>query len=175
MYALLERMAGFVARSLALAGGMVLIAVVVMTCASIIGRALIPLGLSPIRGDFEWVEIGTGFAVFSFLPWCVLQRGHATVDLFKPAFPPVLNRALDVVVDIAMLAAAILIAWRLHLGMLDKARFMETTFIIQVPVWKAYAAGLVGAYGFVFVAGFCVLRSARSLLWPAKGWTHVQP
>ncbi len=174
MYVLLERTAGVVARWLALAGGLVLIAVVVMTCVSITGRALIPLGLSPIRGDFEWVEIGTGFAVFAFLPWCVLQRGHAAVDLFKPAFPPAMNRAIDVAVDLAMLAAAVLIASRLHLGMLDKARFTETTFIIQFPVWKAYLAGLVGAYGFVFVAAFCVLRSGRALLWPAKGWTNVQ-
>ena len=39
----------------------------------------------------------------------------------------------------------------------------ETTLIAQIPVWQGFAAGLIGAGGFVIVAAFCVLRSARRL------------
>ena len=55
-----------------------------MTVVSIVGRASLTWAwvLGPVPGDFELVEVGTGFAVFAFLPWCQLKRGHATVDLF---------------------------------------------------------------------------------------------
>lgn len=163
MYHAFHAFADRLSRAMALLGGAVLIALVVMTCLSIAGRALIPLGLSPIRGDFEWIELGMGFAIFAFLPWCQFSRGHAAVDLLRPVFGPVLNRAIDLVVDVLMLAAAAVIAWRLWLGMLDKRRFGETTFILQADVWIAYAAALAGALGFVLVAAVCVWRSGRAL------------
>ena len=164
MYDLLEKTADRLARSTALLGGLVLLVVVLMTCLSITGRALVPLGLGPVRGDFEWIEMGVGFAIFSFLPWCHLQRGHASVDLFRPAFPSRMNLIIDVLVDVAMFLAAFVIAWRLWLGLLDKQRYGETTFIIQFPIWIAYAACLFGAVATVIVVAFCILRSGRALL-----------
>ncbi|MEZ5931825.1 MAG: TRAP transporter small permease [Alphaproteobacteria bacterium] len=164
MYDVLSRTADLIARSMALIGGAVLILLVIMTCISITGRALVPFGLGPIKGDFEWIEIGIGFAIFAFLPWCQLQRAHAAVDLFKPAFPETMNRVIDLVVDILMAVVAVIIAWRLYLGMLDKQSYAETTFILQFPVWQAFLAGLVGAIAFVIVAVFCVLRSGRTML-----------
>jgi len=53
---------------------------------------------------------------------------------------------------------------RLYLGMLDKMSYQETTLIAQIPVWQGYAAGLVGAVGFVIVALFCTLRATRRLV-----------
>ena len=70
------------AAGLAFCGGVVLVAIALTTVISIVGRALIPIGLSPIRGDFELVEMGVAVAVFGFLPWCQLNRGHITVDVF---------------------------------------------------------------------------------------------
>ena len=152
------------ARLTAYAGGLVLLAVVIMTCISITGRSLsdfIP-SLGPIPGDFELVEIGVGFAIFAFLPWCHLKRGHATVDLLQQKFGHRLNRVIDLVADLLMLIAAALITWRLWQGMLDKKGYSETTFILQFPVWIAYAAGLVGAVVFVLVAIYCLWRSLRA-------------
>jgi TRAP-type C4-dicarboxylate transport system permease small subunit len=164
MYQALSRTADVIARSMALLGGAVLVALVIMTCLSIAGRTLVPFGLAPIKGDFEWIEIGVGFAIFAFLPWCQLRRAHAAVDLFKPSYPEVMNRLIDLIVDILMATLAAVIAWRLHLGMLDKQSYAETTFILQFPLWQAYLAGLIGAVAFVVVALFCVLRSARVLV-----------
>ena len=165
MYSTLARLADKLARGMALLGGLVLIAVIVMTCVSIAGRALLPLniGLGPIRGIYDITEIGMAAAVFAFLPWCQLKRGHATVDLFKAAFPRYLNLGLDLLFDLTMLGAATVGAWRLYLGMQDKLRYGETTLIAQIPVWQGYAASLVGAVAFVLIAAFCVMRSVRSL------------
>jgi TRAP-type C4-dicarboxylate transport system permease small subunit len=164
MYDLLEKAADRLARGTALLGGVVLLAVVLMTCVSITGRALVPLGLGPVHGDFEWIEMGVGFAIFAFLPWCQLQRGHASVDLFRPVFPSGMNRVIDLLVDVAMFLAAFVIAWRLWLGLLDKQRYGETTFIIQFPIWIAYAACLLGAVATVIIAAFCIIRSGRALV-----------
>jgi TRAP-type C4-dicarboxylate transport system permease small subunit len=164
MYETFIKITDWIARGMAFVGGTVLIALIAMTCLSIAGRALVPFGFAPIKGDFELIEIGVGFAIFAFLPWCQLQRGHAAVDLFKPVFSAVLNRSIDLLVDMGMFAAASILAWRLWLGMLDKHSYGETTFILQFPIWTAYAAGCLGAISFVIVAAFCIFRSVRGLL-----------
>lgn len=153
------------ARLTAYLGGVVLLGIVVMTCISVAGRSLTGTGwgLGPIPGDFELVEIGIGFAIFAFLPWCQIKRGHATVDLLQPRLGRKLNAVIDLVSDILMFVAAALIGWRLWQGMLDKKSYGETTFILQFPVWVAYAAALAGAAVFVAVSVYCIWRSGRAL------------
>lgn len=163
MYQTLDKAVGGMARVMAIIGGVVLIALIIMTCLSITGRALIWAGLGPVPGDFELVEAGVAFAIFSFLPWCQYMRGHARVDLFQPLLGRGLNKVIDVIADILMFVAAYIIAWRLYAGMMDKYNYHETTFILQFEIWMAYAAGLVGAVVFVIVSAFCILRSLRTL------------
>jgi TRAP-type C4-dicarboxylate transport system permease small subunit len=148
---------------LAILGGLALVAVMLSTVASVSGRALIPIGLSPIRGDFELVELGTGFAVFAFLPWVQINRQHASVEILTMHLGARANRIIDLVADILMAIVAILLAWKHWLGTLDKLAYGETTFIIQYPVWWAYASGLVGAIGFVLISIWCVFLSLRAL------------
>ncbi|GIL03341.1 MAG: hypothetical protein BroJett030_32400 [Alphaproteobacteria bacterium] len=176
----------FIARWMALAGGFVLVVLTVLTVVSISGRAILTmanlhdpqswltafyavlraiggffngLGARPIPGDYELVEAGTAFAIFAFLPWCHLNRGHAAVDVLASWFPGLMNRVIDVIANLLMLAVALLIAWRHWLGTLDKISYGETTFILQFPVWWGYAAGMVGAVVFIVVAAFCLARS----------------
>ncbi len=165
MYPFLSRCADRLAYAMALLGGAVLVALVVLTCISIVGRALLPLdlGVGPLRGIFDYTEIGMALAVFAFLPIAHLRNAHARVDLFETAMPRALNHALDLLFDVAMLAAACVGTWRLYLGMQDKIRFGETTLIAQIPVWQGYAAALLGAGAFVLIAMFCVLRALRRL------------
>ena len=161
----LEKWIEQLARMMAIAGGLVLLALIVLTCLSITGRSLIWArhliweGLGPIPGDFEMVEMGVGFAVFSFLPWCHLKGGNARVDLFKDFLGKGVNRLIEIVTNLLMLGVSGLIAWRLWYGMLDKHGYTETTFILQFPIWIGYAAAMVGACVFVLVSVYCVLRS----------------
>jgi len=73
------RMLYRIAKWLAIFGGIVLSAMALLTTASVIGRSIF---LQPIPGDFELVAIGTGLAVFAFLPWCQIVRGNVMVDFF---------------------------------------------------------------------------------------------
>jgi TRAP-type C4-dicarboxylate transport system permease small subunit len=114
--------------------------------------------------DFELVELGTGFAVFAFLPWVQINRQHASVEILTMHLGARANRIIDLVADILMAIVAILLAWKHWLGTLDKLAYGETTFIIQYPVWWAYASGLVGAIGFVLISIWCVILSLRALV-----------
>ncbi|OXT01528.1 TRAP transporter small permease protein [Notoacmeibacter marinus] len=133
------------AKTSAMVGGIVLVLLTIMTCISIIGRAGLSVGLKPVKGDFELIEAGVALAIFAFLPWCQLRRAHAMVDLFTARLPAQINRWIDLVSEIVMTVALIVITWRLYHGLTDKLRYGETTFILQFPVWWGYAAAFVPA------------------------------
>lgn len=172
------------ARLSAILGGGVLLGLVAITCLSILGRALntlahrglpgtvleplgnllIALGAGPVRGDFELVEAGIGFAVFAFLPLCQLRAGHASVDLFTAGLPRPVNRALLAFWEAVFAAAMVLIGWRLYEGMLTKLSNGETTFLLQYPVWWVYAACLLPAAIAVIVALWSAWDRLRAAL-----------
>jgi TRAP-type C4-dicarboxylate transport system permease small subunit len=166
MYATLEKSIRILSSTLALAGGFALIALTAITCISILGRVLVPLdiGIGPIRGIYDITEICIAAAVFAFLPWAQFKESHARVDLFQWALPKKLNQFLELIFNFLMSIFASVITYRMYLGMQDKIYYGETTVIAQIPAWQGYALGLIGAVGFVFVACFCVLRSARRLI-----------
>lgn len=182
----LDRVVTLIARWMALLGGLALLLLTLTTVASVSGRALstmatlrdsdswlmplypairavggffTSLGASYVPGDIELVEAGTAFAIFAFLPWCHLKRGHATVELLAGWFSRRVNLAIDIVADALMFAVALLIAWRHWLGTLDKFAYGETTFILEYPLWWAFAASLAGALVFVLVSAWCLVRS----------------
>ena len=150
---------------LAFVGGLFLLVIVVLTSLSIAGRSLLTLGVccGPVPGDVEMIEIASAIAVFLFLPFCQLKRGHVTVDIFAGLMGPRGVRLTDLVGNVLMSAAAIVILWRLELGFEDKLRSGETTFILAIPLWWGYAASLVGAAAFALVSVYTVLRSVREL------------
>jgi TRAP-type C4-dicarboxylate transport system permease small subunit len=162
----LGRLVFAIAKWVAVAGGIILAAITLITVLSVIGRALIPLGLSPITGDYELVQAGVLFAVFCFLPWCQLTGGHAVVGVFADYLPLRVGAALVLVGDVLMLLVALFIAWRHLFGMLDKLGNGETTFLLGMPLWWIYASGLLGAGAFIVVAVYCVVRSAANLFSP---------
>lgn len=188
----MHRFMTLLARSMAVLGGIVLTAVILMICISVIGRALNTLlhsapvvavlgdfartlldtGVGPILGDFELVEAGVAFAIFAFIPFCQITAGHATVDIFTSGLSVQANRFIQLIVDIVFAAVLILIAVQLYEGMLSKMQYRETTFLLRFPVWWSYAASLfaagtaaiVGVYvGFVRAAEFFGNRTILSV------------
>lgn len=165
-----------VSRGLAMVGGIVLSALILMTCISILGRhasaalnsdlvqTLAPglatwvlgLGLGPIYGDYELTELGMGFAVFCFLPLCQITSGHARVDIFTSFLHDTTNRWLRLIIEAIFLAAIALIAWRLSLGMSSRMRTGQTTYLLEWPVWWPYAACMAAASAAVIVAIYMV-------------------
>ncbi|MEM8848608.1 MAG: TRAP transporter small permease [Pseudomonadota bacterium] len=174
---MLARIVEALARFMAILGGLVLTGLILMTCLSIAGRWLngvlnadafegvalaewlLARGVGPITGDFELVEAGMAFVIFAFLPITQLHGAHASVDIFTRALGEKSNRALAAAWAVLFAAVLILIARQLWLGTQDKARYGETTFLIQFPIWWAYAASLVGAV--IAAATACYVATVR--------------
>jgi TRAP-type C4-dicarboxylate transport system permease small subunit len=112
---------------------------------SIIGRALSGFGLGPVPGDFELVEAGTALAVFCFMPWAHLQRGHAVVDMLWGRYPAPMQKLLNVLADGLMLLVWAVLVWRMAVMTGEYHENHEVTFILQMPVWWGYGASLVPA------------------------------
>lgn len=152
------------ARWLAIAGGIILFAITLLTVVSIAGRSLIWAGLGPILGDYEIIEAMTGVAVFCFLPYCQLHRGHVILDIFTRLMGPTVVRLVDALAEIVMMLVLAFIAWRLTYGFIDKFHNGEMSFIRQFPIWWGYAASLPAAYFSVLTALHTSWRAARSFL-----------
>lgn len=151
------------ARLVSILGGIVLAAVAVMTAISIFGRAFLQFGLKPIPGDFELVEAGVAFVVCAFLPWGHLMRGHASVNIVTDFLGERANLIIDLIADALLLLAAIVMTWRHFYGLLDKKAYGETTFILQYPLWWAYAACMVGLIAWIIVGVWTVFSDINSL------------
>ncbi len=153
------------ARFMAILGGIVLCLLIVLTCVSILGRILngffhgdfmegiapgfsswmIAIGVGPVNGDFELVEAGVAFAIFAFIPLCQITAGHASVDIVTNMLPSGFNRFLRMVIEVIFAFVLVLIAWRLYDGMMSKRGYGETTFLLQFPIWWAYAFSFFAA------------------------------
>ncbi len=164
------------AKGWAILGGTLLVALSVMTVVSIIGRALTGYGLGPVPGDYELVANGCAIAIFAFLPWCQLRRGHVTVDIFINRLSSRAVAVFGCLGDALVLVVSAVIAHQLYLGWGEKFPygsdalrdalamgyrpfFAETTYELQIPVWMPYTAALIGAVLMVIVAAYTVWRS----------------
>lgn len=174
----------WLARFMAILGGVALTSVVALTTVSVTGRGLdefasgdgleaaLPafaqwmsdLGLGPVPGDFELVEAIIAFAIFAFLPICQMMRGHATVDIFANAFPDRLNSFLSAFWEVVLTLVILLIAWRLGVGFIEKLHNGQTTFFLQFPVWWSYGASLFAAVIAAIVAVFCAYGRVREAM-----------
>lgn len=135
-------------RALAWLGGLILLALSLIIVTSIIGRTFSNIGLGPIQGDFELLEIGTAVAVFCFMPWAHLNRSHAVVDLFWNTYPAIVQRVLIVLGDALMLLLWVALIWRMAAGLHAYRNNAEVSFILQWPVWWGYAACILpGIFG----------------------------
>ncbi len=148
------------AKWLAILGGVILSGMAVLTAVSVTGRSALS---APIPGDFELVAIGTGLAVFAFLPWCQLMRGNVLVDFFM-AYTPVRVRVVaDIVGGVFYLLIAALLTWRLIFGAIDMYQYSEVTMTINFPRWTTFPASIALLAFLVVVIAYTIGRSIAEL------------
>lgn len=139
-------------------GAAVLLAVVMLSVVSVAGRRLFS---SPISGDVELVQLGCAIAVAAFLPYCQMRRGHVIVDIFTARASLRLRRLLDAFSALLLFACAGLLAWRNWVGTSSVIGNEETTMILGVPVWWAYAP-LVAAFALLAATAlYCAWQDLR--------------
>ncbi|MDH2435924.1 TRAP transporter small permease [Pokkaliibacter sp. MBI-7] len=119
-------------QSWALLGGVVLVALMVMSLVSIFGRKLFS---APVHGDIELMEMGAAVAIAAFLPLCEMRGHHIKVDAFTAWLPSVVNRYLDALAHLCCALAALILSWRTGLQMLDSREYGDVTTLLSVPLW----------------------------------------
>lgn len=134
-----------VSRAFAIAGGIVLCAMAVLTTVSIVGRSLATVipSLGPVPGDFELIAIGTGVAVFAFLPYCQMTGGNVVVDFFLEKAPGRVKSGFDVLGGLLYGVIVVLFTWRTTVGGIGIHQSAETTYILSIPRWWTFPAAIL--------------------------------
>jgi TRAP-type C4-dicarboxylate transport system permease small subunit len=145
----------------ALAGGVVLLGVAVMTAWSAATGWL--LG-KPLPGDFELTEVFVAIAVFAFLPYCQVTDANVTADLFTSGAGPRAVAAFRMFGALLALGVAVLLLWRTWAGLLDYRQFVETTAILKIPIWWAYVPALASLGLLVVACAIDLVACGRAAL-----------
>ncbi len=124
------------AKACAILAGIVMTAITLMTCASLIGRNTTG---ATIVGDFELTGVATGVAIALFMPFCQVRRGNIIVDFFTSRASARTNARLDRFGAFLLAATFALLAWRTSLGGLNSYTTHSETQILGFPEWIAYA------------------------------------
>jgi TRAP-type C4-dicarboxylate transport system permease small subunit len=124
----------------ALAGGVVLLALVLITAGSAISNLLFNV---PFAGEYELAKHFVGIAIFTFLPYCQLTGANVTVDIFTEGMGPRAKAAMLAVSSLIAGAFAILLLRQMSYGFVDYVRYPEETATLHLPLWTAFPPILV--------------------------------
>jgi TRAP-type C4-dicarboxylate transport system permease small subunit len=143
----------------ALAGGLLLMEVVLVNVASLAGNIAFN---QPVPGDFEIVEVGVAVSVFMFLPYCQITGANVTADIFTAWAGPRLLAVLAFIASVVALIVAVLLLWRMSNGLLDYRQYREVTTIYQFPIWYAFIPILISLALLVVSSLITLLDAMRS-------------
>ena len=123
------------AKFCAILAGILLTAITLLTCASLIGRNTIGVTLA---GDFELTGVVAGAAIALFLPICQWRRGNIIVDFFTAKASAQTNARLDRLGALLMALTLGLMAWRTTIGGLSAFSTQSGTMMLGFPEWIVY-------------------------------------
>lgn len=145
-----ERILKRLCEAFALAGGLILVAVTLMSAWSIVGRAFFN---QPLQGDYELVQAGVAVFVAMCLPYCQWQRANIIVDFFTTRASLATQARLDALGALLLGLIMLLVGWRTVVGLIDIRASGETGTILGLPTWYTYA-GIVPGLFLTAVAAF---------------------
>ena len=125
------------ARLCAVLAGVLLTAITLMTCVSLIGRNTTGWTLV---GDFELSGAAAGAAIALFLPWCQLRRGHIMVDFVTSGASPATQERFDRFGALLLGAVMALMTWRTAVGGLSAWKTQAGSMMLGFPEWVVFAA-----------------------------------
>lgn len=143
---------------LAIAGGLVLVALVLMSLVSITGRKLFS---APVPGDVEVLQMCAAFAASCFFAYCHIVNGDVKVDFFTHNLSRRKVEAMDAFGSLLVALFGLLIAWRTGAGALNVKEVGETSAILGWPVWIAQVLMVPGFLMLAAAGAYTCLRHLR--------------
>jgi TRAP-type C4-dicarboxylate transport system permease small subunit len=138
------------ARGCAIAAGVLLTVITLMTCVSLVGRNT--TGWT-IVGDFELSGSAAGAAIALFLPWCQVRRGNIIVDFFTAKASVGTIAALDRAGALLLAIVMGLLAWRSAIGGWNAWTSKAGSMMLGFPEWVVYL-GIVPPLALTAAIGF---------------------
>jgi TRAP-type C4-dicarboxylate transport system permease small subunit len=126
-----------IARLCSLLGGLVMTALMLMTCYSLIGRNFFD---SALIGDFELTGVGAGAAIALFMPLCQFKRENIIVDFFTAKCSEATNFRLDRLGDLLMTLIFALLSWRCGLAAINAKETMGASMLLGFPDWIVFTS-----------------------------------
>jgi TRAP-type C4-dicarboxylate transport system permease small subunit len=142
-----------VCKFVAVLGGLVFVALVVMSIVSIVGRKV---ASAPVPGDVEVLQMCAAFAASAFFAYCHLIGGDVKVDFFTHNLPSRIVTRLDAFGSLLVGLFGALIAWRTAVGALSLKDAGETTAILGWPTWVGQML-MVPGFVLLALAGFYMM------------------
>jgi TRAP-type C4-dicarboxylate transport system permease small subunit len=160
MRALLEKLAAW----WAILGGVVLLAIVLVTAANVGAFGLDKIArlfgatVSGLPGYEDFVRLAISGAALMLFPFCQLKRGHLAVDLFVNMTPRAVRRALDAASLVAMAALALFLAYWMVLGLLETRADGALSRVLGWPEWPFYLPGIASLLLWAAIAAYQVFE-----------------
>lgn len=151
----------------AIFGGLVFVAIVLMSIVSIVGRKLWAV---PIPGDVEMLQMAAAFASASFFAYCHLNGGDVKVDFFTAKASAATVHRLEALGSLLVGVFGALITWRATVGALAIREAGETSLILGLPVWISQIL-MVPGFLLLALAGFYMVGVHLRLSTPTDGAT----
>ncbi len=126
-----------IARFCSILGGLVMTALMLMTCYSLISSNVFD---SALIGDFELTGVGAGAAIALFMPLCQLKHENIIVDFFTANRPEAFNFRLDRLGDLLMAVIFSLLSWRCTVSAINAVETMGASMLLGFPDWIVFTS-----------------------------------
>ncbi|WP_028035269.1 TRAP transporter small permease [Chelativorans sp. J32] len=131
-------------------GSVALALVTIVILIDVIGRYF----GAPLRGAQDIGQMGMVIIVFGGMAYCGRHGGHIAIDIFENAFPPRMNRVIDICVAFLGVVLFGAVAWKVIQSAQLSLMLNLATNIIQLPkAWFQWA-----------LAGFSILTALGMFL-----------
>jgi TRAP-type C4-dicarboxylate transport system permease small subunit len=148
-----------VVRWWALGGGVLALALALMTAAS----ALSNLAFGrPFAADHELVKHIVAIAIFMFLPYCQVMGSNVTVDIFTEGMSARGKHLMAAFSSLFAIAFSALLLVQMTSGFRSYLRYPEVTPVLRLPLWTAFPPILVSLALLLCAAILTLVVSVRA-------------
>ncbi|MBA3009272.1 MAG: TRAP transporter small permease [Proteobacteria bacterium] len=156
----LMRINKFLNKVLTLTGGVVLIGMILLTCANIVARQV----YVPIQGTFEIMGYAGAVVTAFALGYTQFTNGHICVDVLVNAYPKSMKRLISILNHGVCALFFFIVAWHVvqkAMTLKHAGEISETLRVIYYPFILAVALGC-------FILGLALLTDFLKVLIPRK-------
>ncbi|WP_300458197.1 TRAP transporter small permease [Desulfobacula sp.] len=152
------KIAQWLSNTLKKAGGICLIAMMLLTCADVVGSFF----GHPLLGSEELTGMGAFLLLAFAMPSTEMEKGHVGVDLLYMMLPPRIKRINDCVVVMLSFVLFCLVTWQCWLYANEVGEAGQVSATLQFPTFYLI-------YGVSFACGILALVIFIELLALLKG------